>query len=288
MEKYSEFPFWNPYSLLGMPWLGNPQSSLFYPGNWIFYFVNALSAISWTLVLHHWWAGLGAYILGRKYQLRFFSSLLSGIIFLSVPYFVAKTGEGHFTAVTQIAWSPWILYGYELLWEGNKKAIPLLAVLISLPFFCGHVQELYYLLLFLTASIVIESLIIMIHRKKQVLPGDHIQNQARADNEKTTASPRTWFKRWLIAGILTSGLVAVDLIPIFLYTKQAVRAGGINLDALLNESLNAASQPAAITRSFCLGNSGSVHRARDLLLGSYLLFWVPAFIAGATGCFQFR
>lgn len=237
MEKYSEFPFWNPYSLLGMPWLGNPQTSLFYPGNWIFFFVNALSAISWTFVFHHWWAGLGAYILGRKYQLSFFSSLLSGIILLSAPYFVAKTGEGHFTAITQIAWFPWILYGYELLREGSKRAIPLLAVLISLAFFCGHVQELYYLLLFLTASIAIESLI-MIARKKRAQSGDQIQNQAQPDTEKTSASPKIWFKRWLIAGMLTVGLVAVDLIPILIYTKQAVRANGINLDALRYESLN--------------------------------------------------
>ena len=237
METYSEFPFWNPYSLLGMPWLGNPQTSLFYPGNWIFFFVNALSAISWTFVLHHWWAGFGAYLLGRKYKLSFFSSLLSGIILLSAPYFIAKTGEGHFTAITQIAWFPWILYGYELLREGSKRAIPLLAVLISLAFFCGHVQELYYLLLFLTAAIAIESLI-MIAQKKRAQSGDHIQNQAQPDTENTTASPRIWFKRWLITGVLTLVLVAVDLIPILIYTKQAVRANGINLDALRYESLN--------------------------------------------------
>ncbi|HBL47449.1 MAG TPA: hypothetical protein DDZ90_29105, partial [Planctomycetaceae bacterium] len=40
-EQFQQFPYWNPYSLLGMPWLGTPQSSLFYPGNWLFFFTNA-------------------------------------------------------------------------------------------------------------------------------------------------------------------------------------------------------------------------------------------------------
>jgi len=94
LEQHDQLPFWNPYSLLGMPWLGSPQSSLFYPGNWIFFFTNALTTISWTLIFHHWWAGWGAYLLGRKYQLNFFSSLLSGIIFLAAPYFIAKREKG--------------------------------------------------------------------------------------------------------------------------------------------------------------------------------------------------
>jgi hypothetical protein len=56
LQQFNQFPYWNPWSLLGMPWVGNPQASLFYPVNWIFFFLNAASTISWVLVLHHWWA----------------------------------------------------------------------------------------------------------------------------------------------------------------------------------------------------------------------------------------
>ncbi|MFK7778254.1 MAG: YfhO family protein [Gimesia sp.] len=237
LEQHSEFPFWNPYSLLGMPWLGSPQSSLFYPGNWIFYFTNALTTISWSLLFHHWWAGLGAYLLGRKYRLNFFSSLLSGIIFLAAPYFIAKTGEGHFTSITQIAWFPWIFYGYELLIEGRKKAIPILALLIAFAFFCGHVQELYYLLLFFTASIVIESLITFFRNKEPADTTPVTNDQIKPDLASHPISSGGLIKGWMIAGILTFGLVAVDLIPVYIYTQQAVRAGGIDLKALESGSL---------------------------------------------------
>jgi len=237
LEQHDQLPFWNPYSLLGMPWLGSPQSSLFYPGNWIFFFTNALTTISWTLIFHHWWAGWGAYLLGRKYQLNFFSSLLSGIIFLAAPYFIAKTGEGHFTSITQIAWFPWMFYGYELLIEGRKKAIPIMAVLIALAFFCGHVQELYYLLLFFTASIAIESLIAFFRNNKSAATGQAVEDQIESEKSSLTVSAGSLIKAWLITGILTTGLVAVDLIPVYIYTQQAVRASGIDLQALESGSL---------------------------------------------------
>ncbi|MCA9016303.1 MAG: hypothetical protein KDA77_13305, partial [Planctomycetaceae bacterium] len=237
LQQHHQFPVWNPYSLLGMPWLGNPQSSLFYPANWIFYFSNALTTISWMMIVHHWWAGWGAYLLGRKYQLNFFSSLLSGIIFLAAPYFVAKTGEGHYTSVTQIAWFPWILYGYELLVEGRKKAIPVLTILISLAFFCGHVQELYYLLLFLTTSIAVESLIALV-QKKQSRQSESVATEiTETVISKLPVSAAALSGGWFITGILTIGLVAIDLIPISIYTQQAVRSGGIDLQALQGGSL---------------------------------------------------
>lgn len=235
--EQQQFPFWNPYSLLGMPWLGSPQSSLFYPGNWIFFFTNALTTISWTLIFHHWWAGWGAYLLGRKYHLSFFSSLLSGIIFLAAPYFIAKTGEGHFTSVTQIAWFPWIFYGYELLIEGRKKAIPILAMLISLAFFCGHVQELYYLLLFFTVSVFFEALITYIRNRKEVQSDQTTENQNQVTIPTSLNTAGGLIKGWMLAGILTIGLVAIDLIPVYIYSQQAVRASGIDLAALQSGSL---------------------------------------------------
>lgn len=237
LEQHSELPFWNPYSLLGMPWLGSPQSSLFYPGNWIFYFTNAISTISWSLLFHHWWAGFGAYLLGRKYGLNFFSSLISGILFLAAPYFVAKTGEGHFTSITQIAWFPWIFYCYELLIEGRKKAIPLMAMLIAFAFFCGHVQELYYLLLFFTFSVAVEALIAFFRKKTPVEADTAINDQIVSAPSKNRVNTSGLIKAWIIAGILTMGLVAVDLIPVFIYTQQAVRASGIDLTALESGSL---------------------------------------------------
>ncbi|QDT27089.1 Bacterial membrane protein YfhO [Gimesia panareensis] len=229
-QQFHEFPYWNPYSLLGMPELGNPQSSMFYPVNWVFFFFSAATTISWVMVLHHWLAGCGAYLLARKYQLSFFSALLSGIIFLAAPYFAAKTGEGHFTAVTQIAWFPWILYGYELLREGSRKAVPLLVIAISLAFFCGHVQELYFLLLFLSASLVVEAVLAWVGRKSL--------NESETVETSPPVSGGKLLKDWGMAGLLTLGLVAIDLIPIFIFTRQAVRTGGIDLTALNDGSLS--------------------------------------------------
>src|SRR6185503_3596630 len=33
-------PLWNPYILSGVPFLASPQSSLFYPPNWLYYVLS--------------------------------------------------------------------------------------------------------------------------------------------------------------------------------------------------------------------------------------------------------
>lgn len=280
LQQYDQFPTWNPYSLLGMPWLGNPQSSLFYPPNWVFFFVDALKSISWMMILHHWFAGFGAYLLGRKYRLSFLSSLLSGIAFLAAPYFMAKTGEGHFTSVTQIAWFPWILYGYESLIEGHKKAIPILVLVISFAFFCGHVQELYYLLLFLSGSIIVESLVGFVRNRKA--PEAEVPQ-----TELATPEPFVWgialSRRWFFIGLLTIGLVAVDLIPISIYTQQAVRAGGIDLQALKEGSL-APSSLLQLIDPFAWGGPDQYHGPGGYYWEAICYFGCLPLLLACLGC----
>ena len=60
---------WNPLSLGGTPWLGNPQTAMFYPPNWLYALVDSRWAVSWLMVGHHWLAGLGTYLLCRRYGL---------------------------------------------------------------------------------------------------------------------------------------------------------------------------------------------------------------------------
>src|SRR5690349_14020511 len=46
------FPFWNPYVMNGVPFLGNSQSSVFYPLTYLFVLFEFATAIKWHVVLH--------------------------------------------------------------------------------------------------------------------------------------------------------------------------------------------------------------------------------------------
>ncbi len=110
---------WNSFSLGGTPWLGNPQTAMFYPPNWLYALGDSRVLVSWMMVAHHWFAGLGTYLLCRRYGLAWSAAVFAGICFLAAPYYVANTGEGHYNPVCLMAWVPWAFLFVERLRPGN-------------------------------------------------------------------------------------------------------------------------------------------------------------------------
>ena len=63
---HGQLPFWCPWWGGGSPFLGNLQSAVFYPLNWPFWVCDVATTISWTLVLHHVIAAMGAMHFARS------------------------------------------------------------------------------------------------------------------------------------------------------------------------------------------------------------------------------
>lgn len=118
---------------------------------WICAVVDSKRAVSWLLVAHHWWAGLGTFVLCRRYGFRWSAALLAGIAYLAAPYYVAGTGEGHYNQSCLVAWVPWAFLLVERLRSGQRGGVVGTSIVLALAFFCGHVQECFYLVLLLTA-----------------------------------------------------------------------------------------------------------------------------------------
>src|SRR5438046_2040307 len=51
-DEYGQWPFWNPLRNTGVPHLGNPQTALFYPSNWLCWWLDPPNVLSWLLVVH--------------------------------------------------------------------------------------------------------------------------------------------------------------------------------------------------------------------------------------------
>lgn len=205
-----EQPFWNPYGLSGMPWLANPQSALFYPPNWVYAMYREPALVGWMMVFHHWLAGLGTFCLCRRYGFGWSSALLGGCVFLGAPYLVMNTGEGHYNPICVMGWVPWAFLAYERVRAQRTGGVALQALTLALCFFCGHVQEVLYLVLILTVFLIRDAF-----RSSPPL--------------RKGGEARGLLLRWVAVGLATAGLVAVDLLPIRSYTKHAARVGGLSL-----------------------------------------------------------
>ena len=234
LREFGQFPYWNPYSLTGIPWSSNPQSSLYYPGNWLFLLFDGIPLISWVLVAHHWLAGAGMYFLCRRYRFSWPAALFGGSAFAATPYLIAHSAEGHFPHACLIAWFPWAFLGFERLRCGQRGAVPLLACLISLSFFCGHVQEVYYLVVVLTGFLIVDMATGICQRRgipAATEPGVQLTQTPHSLASRLCQSSRVpplrLLVNWIGVGALTVGLVAVELLPVGIYTTHAVRSGGI-------------------------------------------------------------
>lgn len=200
-RRYGQLPAWDFNLQLGRPMIGNPQTSLYYPPNWLYFLVGTEHIASWLMVLHHLLAGWGMYLLCRRYKLAWQAALLGGVAYLAAPYFVAHTAEGHYPQICVAAWIPWALLCFERLRLGKRLSVPLMAGVLALAFFCGHAQEVYYLVLVLTGFWVVD----LIRQPPGVLP--------RGD----------FTVRWIGVGLLTAGIVAIDFLPIWMTAKQTTR-----------------------------------------------------------------
>ncbi len=206
-----EWPLWNPFLAMGQPHVGNPQSALYYPPNWLFPLFDIPVFLSWLLVVHHLSAAFGCLVLGRNWGLRWSSSVLSGVGFGLAPYLIAQTAEGHYAQIAAIAWIPWTFVAYERFRQrGGLNWIPISACL-SLSFFAGHVQETLYLIMLLSAVITMEA----------------TRHVWRKEFQRSV----TLLACWLLTGVVMVGLVAIDLVPIWSVSRLSTRVHGLDLAA---------------------------------------------------------
>ncbi len=214
-------PFWNPNELGGIPWLGNPQSAMFYPPNWLYLLSDHVAVAGWLMAAHLWLGGLGVYFYCRKLNLNWAAAVVAGCGYLGAPFLIANVGEGHYNPICVAAWVPWALVCFERLRSGQRGGVPLLALIFSMAFFCGHVQEVYYLVVMLSVWLLAACL-----------------SRERTQQHPEAPSAGVLFQRWCLVGLLTIGLTLVELLPIYSYTGQAVRSGGMSLEGSAKFSLD--------------------------------------------------
>ncbi|HSM25454.1 MAG TPA: alpha-(1-_3)-arabinofuranosyltransferase family protein, partial [Anaerolineaceae bacterium] len=214
-------PFWNPYNGLGVPFIANHQSAVFYPLNWLlllFYILGNIKglAIGITLLIpvHLSIAGLGMIKLLNSLNRSKASQLIAALIFVFSGYILTRLS--FISMVWTFAWVPWIIYASIHLKSPNKidewKNSLVLAVLIALQLLAGHAQTTFYTLL-------LSGFFLLFH------------------NLETMKLQFRKFIFFTISIFISVLLAAVQIIPTYELLKYSQRSEEIGYDLAVSSSL---------------------------------------------------
>ncbi len=161
--RSGELPLWNPHQYCGYPFVGNGQSAIFYPPNWLLLVVDTKYFLGLSLALHWFLAGMLTFFLARTLGLRPAGAALAGMLYQSSGFMITWCELP--TVVNSMAWLPGAWLGVELLFrlreagsqpaigtgfrEGRAGSPPhagivLLAASLGLCLLAGHLQFAAY------------------------------------------------------------------------------------------------------------------------------------------------
>jgi hypothetical protein len=198
-------PLWNPSSFLGVPFLANPQTALFYPGTWLFFWLPVPLAYGLNLFLHVGLAGLFFYAF-----VRVSLSTKPAAAFVGAAAFMlggVLAGQyGHLNQISAVAWVPLVLLAGEraVICRSRRWAVAT-GALVAVQLLAGHPQQSYMTLLALAVVTLGRAL-----REPRPLPA-----ALRALGLTT------------LAALLGAGLAGLQLLPTAELAAASVRGAGL-------------------------------------------------------------
>lgn len=214
LYSFGELPLWNPLIYSGVPFVGNPQSALFYPLNWLFYVIPVHYCITILFTIHLIFAGCGMFLYSKLRKLGFSASLFASIIFVLNFKVMGHMFAGHLNIICSFAYIPWLFIAIEFfVTKRNFQTMIWLAICTSFIFLCSHPQIFYYH--FVIGSVYLLSLTFA------------------KDNKSVVGV----FIGYLICGFFVFIFTAISLLPILELMREFSRSGGTDFDFAATMSL---------------------------------------------------
>jgi hypothetical protein len=219
------WPWLNPWTGLGRPFVADPQTAFWYPFTWLFAVLPPLRAYPISLWMHYSLALWGMYRLLRALELDQRAALLGGIAFAFCGFLLAH--RAHLTMQHAAAWTPWVfwrLHRYTLsptsttsperkagalrrLPDSGTQRLAVATVVLALQGLAGHVQ-----IMALTAL----GALVFLLSGPQSWSFAPSAGRARVGRGIIAA-------RWLIACVCAAGLLAVQWLPTLDYVRLCTR-----------------------------------------------------------------
>jgi hypothetical protein len=132
-------PLWNPYVNAGMPLLGDGQTALLYPPNWLIFLLPTAHALTLAILSTYSIAGVGMFLYLR--QLRFDRAIatICAIGFMFCGFLVSHLV--HVSIPATAALVPWICFALErLIHRPSAGNFALAALTVAIQCTAGHPQ----------------------------------------------------------------------------------------------------------------------------------------------------
>lgn len=227
--RAGRLPLWNPHLFMGAPFLANSQAAVLYPLHWPLIWLSTPKQIAWSIVLHIWLAGVGAYLYARLVlRLRPLAGSVAAAIFALGGFLGAQVE--HLNQLNASAWLPWLLLCVEgaVGRERRGRWLGLLSggAVVGLCLLAGHTQAAYI-----------------------VVSSAGVYAAARGWWDRTSPGWRTALKGLAAVaamGLAGAGLAAGQLLPTLELSRWSVRSSGLPY----NEAASFSLKPALVFKAF--------------------------------------
>jgi len=149
-------PLWDPYTFSGMPFVGNMQSPVYYPVNWLALVLEPWRFFNLYFVLQALGAGLAAFALARRMRLSHAAAALCAVAYEASGFYVAHLYGGHAGHMGNYPWLPLqMLAAWELVGTRKLRWAVALAFFGAIQFISGHPQFFLYSATFVAVFAVV-------------------------------------------------------------------------------------------------------------------------------------
>ena len=171
--KNLKLPFWNNYILTGCEYLAEHQVGYLHPLYFLSYFLfDHFTAHLFITFICFFLCGIGAYFLARYWGLSLIPSLLTSIVYMFHPFNVVWLSFEHVLMISSVL--PFLIISYEKNINSQRilnKYLLISATLLGLIFLSGHLQHVYYALIFFFLYAVYRLFLTFLLKK-----GDHLKH----------------------------------------------------------------------------------------------------------------
>jgi hypothetical protein len=213
--KNGDFPLWNPYQFSGHPFFANPQYTVLYPFNGLFFLLPFDVAFNAIIILHFFLGGLFTYLLLRDLKAGSTGSIISALIFMLSGYLLSL--HSLLSILLSVIWTPLIMMFFRrsLVSRRFKNAI-FTAIFITLSFLGGGIEIVYgnfFILLFM-----------VFFPLRSDSPPEEVQDPAETRRRRI----RQGLKTLGIVTLLFLILSAFQLLPFLELLHHSIRGSGIS------------------------------------------------------------
>lgn len=152
-SQLPHIPLWNPYIMLGAPFLADMQSAIFSPFSLPAYILPFWWSLSLIAVLKVFVAATGAFFLARALRMRFAGALLAGVVYGFGLFMISWVP---WPVGSVFAFVPWLAFATErVVRRPGVLAACFLAVVVTMQFFAGHPESSFHALFATSAFFVL-------------------------------------------------------------------------------------------------------------------------------------